>query len=277
MAIIMYNDVTDLKAQVVIAEVMGLARVQYKLRELCKVIQMPKLVADIRTAVDYTGTAKVPELVEADIKSQAYTKASFELWKNVVHLAISAEADLKTDVNILDLEMASAAKELARMENAQIATEIEANGTSLVTQGAWNTKVSGVSSNDPVYDMLVACQPIFDAGYQASMAAMHFRTYSELITNTHITSLLERGGVIKTAVLPALAGLQLLIDENITNTVAYIIDPSAPSVILGEGPTLAVRYGNDNPRFYKGYAIAQFLQPKVAVTNGCRVITAVHA
>jgi hypothetical protein len=277
MPIIMYNDVSDLKAQVVIQEVMGLARVQYRLRELCKTIQMPKLVADMRFAVDYTGSAKVPELVEADIKAQSYSKQSFELWKNVVHLAISAEADLKTDVNILELEMASAAKELARLENSQIASEIETNGTTVASTGAWNTKSSGVSTYDPVYDLLSAEQSIFDAGYDATIAAMHFRTYTDLITNTHITSLLERGGVIKTAVLPAIAGLQLLVDENITNTVCYLIDPSAPSVILGEGPTLAVRYGDDNPKFYKGYAIAQFLQPKVAVTNGFRVMTAVHA
>jgi hypothetical protein len=272
----MYNDVTDIKAQVVIAEVMGLARVQYRLRELCKVIPMPKLVADIRTAVDYTGSAKVPELVEADIKSQAYTKASFELWKNVVHLALSAEADLKTDVNILQLEMASAAKELARLENSQIAAEIEANGTAY-SGTDWGSKTNGVSNYDPVEDLLGSAQYIFDAGYEAKMVAMHFLGYADLVTNTHISSLLERGTIVKTSKLPAIAGFQIIIDQNITNTKAYLVDPSAPAMILGEGPTMAVRYGDDSPKFYKGYAIAQFLQPKVVVTNGSRVITGVHA
>jgi len=273
----MYNDVTDLKAQVVIAEVMGLARVQYRLRELCKVIQMPKLVADIRTAVDYTGSTKVPELVEADIKSQAYTKSSFDLWKNVVHLALSAEANLKTDVDILSLEIASAAKELARMENSQIASEIETNGTTKAAVGTWNAKVAGVSTNDPVVDILAGAQPLFDAGYQATDVAFHFTVYSALVTNTHISSLLERGTVVRTAQLPAVAGLQITVDENITNTMAYVIDPSAPAVILGEGPTLAVKYGDESPKFFSGYAIAQFLQPKVAVANGLRVLTGVYS
>jgi hypothetical protein len=267
----MYDDVSDLKAQVVIQEVLGLARVQYRLRELCQVIQMPKLVADIRTATDYTGSEKVPELVEADVKSQSYTKSSFSLWKNVVHLAISAEAELKTDVDILPLEIRSAAKELARMENSQIATEIEADGTAS-TGYAWNDKTNGVSDHDPVTDILTACEPIFAAGYEASRIAFNFTQYQDLITNTHITSLLERGSIVKTSRLPAVAGLQITIDQNISNNYVYVIDPSAPAVILGEGPEMAVRYGSDSPKFFKGYAIAKFLEPEVVIANGLRVI-----
>ena len=39
MPILMVDDITDVKAYTVLKELLGLARVQYNLRELCKVIR----------------------------------------------------------------------------------------------------------------------------------------------------------------------------------------------------------------------------------------------
>lgn len=195
MPMMMVEDISNVTATVVLKELLGLARVQYRMRELCKVVQMPHLVADIRTATDYTGSEAVPELVEADIKSQAYTKASFNLWKNVVHLAVSVEAELKSDINIMSLQISSAAKELARMENSQIVTEIEANATS-GTGYSWSDKTNGVSDHDPVYDLLQAENTIYGYGYEANKVAMNHTQYVDAVTNTHITSLLERGTIV---------------------------------------------------------------------------------
>jgi len=262
----MVNDISDVTATVVLKELLGLARVQYRMRELCKVVQMPHLVADIRTATDYTGSEKVKELEEADIKSQAYTKASFNLWKNVVHLAISWEAKLKSDLDIMSLQISSAAKELARMENAQIVTEIEANATN-GTGYVWDDATNGVSDHDPVFDLLSAQDTIYGNGYDADKVAMNHTQYIHLLTNTHITSLLERGSVVKTGTLPAIAGYSLTIDNGITADHVLMVDSTAPAVILGEGPEMAIKYGDDDPRFLEGYAVAKFLQPKVVVAG----------
>ena len=267
----MVNDLTDVQAQVVIQELLGLARVQYRLRQMCKVIQMPHLVADIRTATTYTGSEKVPELVEADIKSHAYTKTSFDLWKNVVHLAISAEAKLKSDIDVMGLQLADAAKELARMENSQIATEFEADATSYNGE-SWSAKSNGVSDNDPVADILSASENIYVNGYNANQLVMNYQQYVDLITNTHITSLLERGTIVKTARLPAIAGFPLLLDENVSDDACYILDTGAPAIILGEGPEMAVSYGGDSPKFFSGYAVAKFLEPSHVITNASRNI-----
>lgn len=274
MPMMMVNDIGDVTAQVVIKELLGLARVQYKMREICKTIAMPHLVADIRTATTYTGSEKVPELVEADIKSQAYTKTSFDLWKNVVHLAISAEAELKSDIDIMSLQIADAAKELARMENSQIATEFETDATSYDGDD-WDGKTNGVSDHDPVADLLGASENIYVNGYHANRVAMNYQQYADLITNTHITSLLERGTIIKTARLPAIAGFPLLLDENISDNKCYILDTKAPAIILGEGPEMAVQYGKDSPKFFEGYAIAKFIEPSFVIANAARNIDCV--
>lgn len=266
MPMMMVDDISDVTATVILKELLGLARVQYRMRNMCKVVSMPHLVADIRTATDYTGSEKVGELVEADIKSQAYTKASFNLWKNVVHLAISVEAKLKSDIDIMSLQVSSAAKELARMENAQIVTEIEANATN-GTGYKWDDTTNGVSDHDPVFDLLSAADTIYGNGYEANMVAMDHTQYIHCVTNTHITSLLERGTVVKTGILPTIAGFALTVDNGITADHVLMVDKSAPAVILGEGPEMMVKYGDDDPRFFEGYAVAKFIQPKIVVSG----------
>ena len=273
MPIIMYDNVDELAARVTIQEVLGLARPLYRLRDLCTTVSMPKLVARLRLATDYTGVEKVPELVEADIKSQSYSTLDFNLWKNVVHIAISKEAELKTDADVLGLHVKSAARELARMENGQIATEIEADGTAGPTSYSWSDKTNGVSDHDPLTDIMNGCEPIHVAGFEAKIIAFNWQQYADLVSNTHITTLLERGTIVKTGKLPAIVGLQIITDESITDDKAYLVDPDAPALILGEGPEMAVQYGKDSPKFFQGYAIAKFIEPQVAVANGLRVLS----
>ena len=272
MPMLMYDDVSNLAARVTIQEVLGLARPLYRLRELCTTVSMPRLTARLRLATDYTGAEKVPELHEADIKSQAYTYIDFNLWKNVVHIAMSKEAELKVDADIMGLHVKSAARELARMENAQIATEIEADGTAGGTSYDWSAKTSGVSDHDPMTDIMNGCEPIHTAGFEAKIVAFNYQQYVDLICNTHISSLLERGTIVKTGKLPAIGGLQIITDENITDNYVYVVDPDAPAIVLGEGPEMAVSYGKDSPKFFQGYAIAKFIEPNVAVANGLRVL-----
>jgi len=86
---------------------------------------MPKLVASVDIATKLTGVEKVPALVEATIRAESYSRTTFELWKNVAHVVVSDEARLKAAHDILNLQVADAAKEIARMENSQIKTAMD--------------------------------------------------------------------------------------------------------------------------------------------------------
>jgi hypothetical protein len=167
----------------------------------------------------------------------------------------------------MGLQIADAAKDLARMENSQIATVIEAGATS-GTGYVWDDKTNGISDHDPVFDILTAEDTIFGYGYSPNKLAMDHTQYVHLVTNTHITSLLERGTIVKTGILPAVAGYPLMIDNEITADHVYLVAKGAPAIMLGEGPEVAVQYGNDDPRFFTGYAVAKFLEPKVTVATG---------
>jgi len=122
---------------------------------------------------------------------------------------------------------------------------------------------------------LKASDSIFGYGYNANRMAMNHTQYTHLVTNTHITSLLERGTIVKTAILPAVAGFPLLVDNQITDDKVIVLDKDAPSTILGEGPEMAVTYGGDSPKFFEGWAVAKFLQPKVVVANATCLIDCV--
>ena len=161
---------------------------------------------------------------------------------------------------------------MARMENSQIKTVIEAGATAC-TGYVWDAKTNGVSDHDPIEDLLRAEDAIFGVGYDANRVAMNHTQYIGAVTNTHITSLLERGTIVKTGILPALAGYPLIVDNSITADCVIMLDKGAPSVILGEGPEVAVTYGNDDPRFFRGYAVGKFLEPKVTVATAAQLIS----
>ena len=264
------DDITNIQAKVIATEVLGLASRKYNLRQLCKVIRLDHLIGDVPIATKLVGSTKVPEYVEARISAQSYTKTSFDLWKNVVHVAMSRESQAKANYDILKMHVDDAAREMAKMENDQIATAMD-SGTSQA--GAdWG------GTNDPADDVMAAITAIEDAemGWEADYMAVHPLVYADLVSNAEVKKYMELGTVVATGQLPKFCGLPILRDPGLTNTKAYVIAKNAPAIILGDGPEMVEEY-NGGPAFYDGYAIAKFLEPKMIQDDAEIMITGVHA
>jgi HK97 family phage major capsid protein len=118
------GDVSSIEATAVLDEVLGLAAPQYTLRGICRQIRMDGLTARVDVATKLAGHEKVPPMVEAELSAESYTGIELELWKNVVHVAVSDEAQKRAAHDILGLHASDAARDLARMENKQIAEEL---------------------------------------------------------------------------------------------------------------------------------------------------------
>jgi len=101
------DDISNIEAVTILDEVLGLARPQYVLRNACRIVRMDQLTANIDVATKLTGQEKVPPLTEAEIASQSYTRVSFDLWKNVVHVVVSDEAGKKAAHDILALHVST--------------------------------------------------------------------------------------------------------------------------------------------------------------------------
>jgi len=276
------DDVSTIKSQIVLEEVLGLEWRQYKLRKACRVIPMPELVMTIDVGTKPSVAEKVPPMEEAEVMSTAYTNVDFELWKNVGHVVIADEASKKARHSIMNIEIQNCARDLVRAENSQIAT-VFADATD-VTGEDWGAMTTAPNSDyNPLNKIGDVIKTIEDNGYLVDFMAVDGLAWKEFLTNSRVSAMVEAkilgvrddpmGGFIS---LPGWPQIQVLVDNHVTDTVAVIGSSNAPGIAFGEGPTEAARYRNE-PKGYDAYIIRQWLQPKLTVSNAIRELTGVTA
>jgi len=273
------TDIADIEAVTILDEVLGLARPRYKLRDICRPVRMDSLTARIDIATSLTGQEKVPPMVEAEIASESYTPVEFNLWKNVVHVVISDEAAKKAAHDILTLHVEDAAKDLARMENKQIAETAEActekvSGTPYSDWGAMTTPPN--SDTNPFTAIRASIEYIEAEGYEPDFMAMHPTLWGKFVTNTYVRDLVHAGIATLGAdsgrfTLPGYPTIRTVTDYTLTATPTstkgpLIGDSRAPALVLGEGPVEAARY-RDEKAGYDAYIIRQYLEPQLVIED----------
>jgi hypothetical protein len=272
------GDIADIEAVVILDEVLGLARSLYKLRPICRPVRMDSLTANVDVATALAGKEKVPPLVEAEISAEAYSRVAFDLWKNVVHVAMSDEAIKKAAHDILGLHVSDAARDLARMENKQIKEVAEActEKVSGTAYSDWGAVTSGVSDINPMLAIQASMQYIEGKGYEPDFVAMHPTLWGKFIQNTWVRELVHAGIASIGAAggqftLPGFPTVKVYVDYALTETPTATKGPlvgstTAPALVLGEGPTEAARYRNEKAG-YEAYIIRQYLQPKLVLDD----------
>ena len=193
-----------------------------------------------------------------------------------------AEALKKAAHNILALHVADAARDLARMENKQIAEEL-VKATDVAAGGAWDTMTTPpTSDNNPFDDLLGVFNTIEGNGYEPDYAVMHTKVWKAFITNSYVKDLVEAGVAILGAAggqfaIPGYPTVRVVTDFSVApDTSCIVLSSGAPTVVLGEGPTEAVRYRNE-PGGYDAYIIRQWLQPQLVLSGAIREITGAHS
>jgi len=265
------TDISAIEAVVILEEVLGLARPQYVLRDVCRPVRMDSLTARVDVATALAGQEKVPPLIEAEISAQAYTAVNFDLWKNVVHVVISDEARKKAAHDIMSLHTADAARDLARMENKQIDEAVD--GAADVAGQDW-----GDVAKNPYADIVGVMSAIEDNGYTVDAIVAHPLVWGDFFGNPFVKGQLQ-GQVMpgsKVFSVPGLPGVTGYISAACLNTSAFVLSRAAPALVLGEGPTEAALY-RDEKAGYDAYIIRQWLEPKLVIAGAIRELTGVHA
>jgi hypothetical protein len=264
------SDISAIEAVTILDEVLGLARPQYVLRGVCRPVRMDALTARVDIATALAGKEKVPPLVEAEIVAEAYTDVDFDLWKNVVHVAMADEARKKAAHDILGLHTSDAARDLARMENKQVDEALD--GATDVAGTDW-----GTSTNNPYADIVGVMTTIEGAGYPMDSIVAHPLVWADFFGNPFVKGQLQGqvmpGGRVFS--VPGLPGVTGYSDFSCLNTVAFVLSRAAPALALGEGPTEAARY-RDEKAGYDAYIIRQWLEPKLVLSGAIRELTGVH-
>jgi len=266
-----FLDLTAITAKVVMEEVLGLARPEYILRNICRVVGMPKLVGTYIVGTKYSADEKVPPLVEAELKKQTYVELNFALWKNVVHVALADEEQAIAVIDVMRTHSADAAGALAASENSQI--KVIAEAATAIAGADW-----GDSTKNP-YDDIGAVQEVVEAaGYPVDFMAANPRVWGDFFSNAFVKGSavgvrLPTGRIFD---VPGLPGVRGYSDFSLTNTICLVGSSRAPALVFAEGPTTSAKYRNEAAGF-DAFIIRQWLEPKLAVSTAIRKLTGVHA
>jgi hypothetical protein len=270
------NDVSAIQAVVILNEVLGRARPAYNLRKICRVIPMDQLVCTIPIATGFTVQRKVPPLVEAEISKDTYTNVSFDLWKNVGHVACADESEMKSSLPVLQQSIDECARDLPHAENLDIkdATDLITEKVSSAVYADWNAKTSGVSTTDPFDAITAHMDYILGKGYPVNFMALHINLWGKFIRNTHVRELVKAGLATIGATggsfsLPGYPTVQIVTDYALTDTPDGTHGPLIGwngGLVLGKGPTMAAQYRNEKAG-YDAYIIRDWLQPKPVIQD----------
>jgi len=273
---------TTTDAEVVLEEVLGLVYPDYVLRNACHIVSTPKLKLDVDLATRGTGVSNVPPMEEPNIMGHTYGRTNFDLagYKDVVHVVISDEVIDQSIHDQMRIHIESAAKELARLENGKISTEIET---------ATNTTAGAdfaTSTTNPIeYIMSVSDSIESNAGGEADTVAADPLVWADYFGNPYIryTVQAEPGKFYvppfargKTFTIPGLPpGWTGIIDTNLTNTRAYIMCKNE-GVVHADGPTESAHYRNEAAG-YDAYIIRHWCRPEIVNTYAIYYLSSVHA
>jgi hypothetical protein len=277
-AALMPDDISDIEKSVILDEILGLAWPQYTLRNACRVIPMDSLIMRIDIATKFTGHKKVEPMEEADIKKQSYSVVNFDLWKNVDHVVIADETIRKAAHGVMDLHVMNAARDIARMENEQIAVVLEA--ATLTTAGSdWGTITNGRSANDPYTDLQTAFDSIEGTyGFPPTHMLGHPRVWTEFFGNDFVKGQLQgkRLPAGKIFDVPGVPGLTGVSDWGLTNTQCLVVSATAPAVVLGKGPTEMAEYRNEAAG-YDAFVLRDWLEMQIVQEGAIYELTAIRA
>lgn len=271
------GDIADVKAVTILDEMLGLARPLYTLRKMCRSVAMNKLAMRVDVATALAGQEKVAPMVEAEISKEAYSKVDFDLWKNVVHIAVADESELRTSHALLAISTQDAAADLVRMENSQVATIAEActEKVSGTVYSDWGAKTNNVSDTDPMVAVLKSMSYILGKGYSPSFLAMHPTIWEGFVLNTIIADYVDKG-IMRLAEtggsfqLPGYGKMDIIVDHALTEvptgTIGPLVGAAGKGIFLGLGPTVAAKY-RDEKAGYDAYIIRQWLEPKIVIQD----------
>lgn len=234
---------------------------------------VPKLQGYAPILGKYRASEKVPEGVEADESSSTYTRATFDLWKNVVDINNTVESMMRGQLNPQSVDIEQAADALTEVANSQCVTAIES--FTAASKGSWAAKTSGISDRDPIVDINTELNVLLPLHARPNLIATNSLVAGAYLGNTNTKGInvgtppQMLGGLYPVQGFP---GLQWLIDPSFTATKATLYDKRG--IALGQGAMIAEEYRQ--PKAFKsGYVVAQFMQPLKISNNYGRTMTGV--
>lgn len=273
--------ITNTKALNILDRVLGLQTRSYFLELAVTRVPAPQLVFTVDEYAEGSVQAKVPELLEADLISHTETRTTKTLYKNVGHIAESEEAQMMASHNTMALRQEKTIKDMARLLNSQIATEMET--ATDVGAGDWGALDATyfVNNRNPAGDIQGVVTTIRGNGFNVDYMAVHDRVATDFLTNTHIRGQGGQGPAYGQTVMALNQNVinvpgfpTIIVDQAKTATIATV--GSKDAVWLGDGPTIVANYENVQGG-YRGWMIKSWKFPYLSQAGAIRDLTSVSA
>ena len=273
--------ISQTKALNILDRVLGLQTRSYFLELAVTKVPAPQLVFTVDEYIEGSVQAKVPELIESDLIEHSETRTTKTLFKNVGHIAESEEAQMMASHNTAALRQDKTIRDMARLLNSQIATEMET--ATDVAGNDWGA-LDGtyfVNTKNPSSDIQGVVTTLRGNGFNVDYMSMHDRPATDFLTNTHIRGQGGNGPAYGETVMALNQNVvnvpgfpTIIIDQAKTNTIATI--GSKDAVWLGDGPTIVANYENVQGG-YRGWMIKSWKFPYLSQAGAIRDLTGVSA
>lgn len=266
----------DVQAKIVLQDLLGLSRPQYKLDACVRTVPCPELTKTVGVATKGTGTRNVKMFEESEITGSAPTPVTLDCHPNEYHIVVSKKAERQGAWDMLSNYVQDGAQEIAHMRNQDIAEALY-EATDAATGEEWDDQATpGLSDHNPLTQIGVEYDVLAALGYPPNFIAMYGSDWSHFITNTHIAVMVQagvlgrlQGGAIT---LPGYDDVRVINDYSMT--AAHAVLGNNRGIVLGDGGTEAVKYVNDRQR-YTGYLIRQWLDVQLVDANCARDLTGI--
>lgn len=271
------TDSTAINVIQILGEILGRDQRQYTMEQAVTTVSTPNLALSVDTWQGFTASQDVGESVEALVKKGRITRVEYLLKKDVGHIGVTDEAQLRADRDIFTLHVNHAVQDLRRIKAQKIAVELET--ATDVAAGDWAAYTGEHSTRDPVDDIGTVADTIEANGGSPNTIASGARAFRDFSSNTHIRGTIEASADLTfgnrvAGGLPGLPGMTWYIDNLKTNTLVTVYDKSA--ILLMQGPTRTAQYRNE-ARGQDFYITKDYNAVKIIDTSLIRDVTGVSA
>src|SRR5215212_5404591 len=239
----------------IMAEILGRDERTYVLEQAVRQAAVPNLRLSVDTWQGFGVERDVAEGQETLYQKGKFSRQEITMKKDVSHIAITDEAEITSDRNLMQEHIRHSAAEMRRLKALKVAIGLES--ISDTTAADWGAIAAGsaFSTSNPL-DQLGAVMDIIEAnGGTPNTIASHNKPLRDFLSNTWIKGQITPAAnvAIGTRVIngvPGLPGVTWYVDNLLTNTVATVYDRDA--IMLLQGPVRTETY-RDSTHGFNGY------------------------
>lgn len=241
----------------IMAEILGRDDRTYVLEQAVRQAAVPNLRLSVDTWQGFGVERDVAEGQETLYQKGKFTRKEITMKKDVSHIAITDEAEITSDRNLMQEHIRHSAAEMRRLKALKVALGLQGSTANDTGGTDWATIAAGsaYSTANPLDQIGVLMDIIEANGGTPNTIASHNRPFRDFLSNTWIKGTITPAASIAVGTrvingVPGLPGVTWYVDNLKAATSITVYDREA--VMLLQGPVRTETY-RDSTHGFNGY------------------------